>query len=122
MLYPNMLRMSFWLGFLYSFFALPGTRGVIFVNSSLNATAGDGLDGPPDVTVCVDNAQHPTWRGSAEDQFDLDTCQVAVDLFLSQVGGKLYTSYDFFSRQFYPSGPAAIGYEAWPLPQGASSG
>ena len=122
MLYLNMLRMSFWLGFLYSFFVLPGTRGAILVSSSLNATPGDGLDGPPDVTVCVDNAQYPTWMGPAEDRFDLDTCQIAVDLFLARIEDKLYTSYDFFSRQVYPSGPAAIGYEAWPLPQGASSG
>ena len=122
MFYPNMLQLSFWLGFLYSFFALPGTRGAIFVNSSLKATPSDGLDGPSDVTVCVNNAQHPTWRGSASDRFDLENCQIAVDLFLDQVKDNLYTSYDFFSRQVYPSGPAAIGYEAWPLAQGASSG
>ena len=122
MLYPNMLRLSFWLGFLYSFFALPGTRGAILVNSSLNATPGDGLDGPPDLTVCVDNAQYPTWTGPAEDRFDMDTCQTAVDLFLSQVEGKLYTSYDFYSRQVYPSGLVVIGQETWPLAQGASSG
>ena len=122
MLYMNMLRLSFWLGYLYTFFALPGTRGAILVNSSLNATPGDGLDGPPDVTVCVDNTQYPTWRGSAEDRFDLDTCQTAVDLFLSQIQGKLYTSYDFYSRQVYPSGLVVIGQETWPLAQGASSG
>ena len=117
-----MLQLSFWLGFLYSSFALPGTRGAILVNSSLNATPGDGLDLSPDATVCVNNAQHPTWVSPTLDRFDLDTCQTAVDLFMSKVEGKLYNSYDFYSRQVYPSGPVVIGYEAWPLAQGASSG
>ena len=122
MLYPNMLQLSFWLGVLYSSFALPGTRGAILVNSSLNAPPGDGLDLSPDATVCVNNAQHPTWVSPTLDRFDLDTCQTAVDLFMSKVEGKLYNSYDFYSRQVYPSGPVVIGYEAWPLAQGASSG
>ena len=121
MLYLNMLQLSFWLGLLYSFFALPGTRGAIFVNSSLNANQRDGLDGPPDVTVCVNDAQYPTWRGSAPDRFDIKACQDAVNLVISLVEGKLYLSYDFYSRQVYPSGLAASGFEAWPLAQGASS-
>lgn len=117
-----MLQLSFWLGLWYSFVALPGTRGAILVNSPLNATPSNGLDVYPDVTTCVNNAQHPTWTGPAPDQFDFDTCQNAVNLFNSHVEGRLYTSYDFYSRQVYPSGPVVVGYEAWPLAQGASSG
>ena len=123
MLYLNMLQLSFWLGFWYSFFALPGTGSVILVNSSLDATKGDGLDRPPEVTVCVNDAEHPTWRGPASDQFNIETCRSAVNLILSKVEGKLYLVYDFYSHQVYPSGPAAArGFEAWSLSQGASSG
>ena len=122
MLYPNMLQLSCWLGFWYSFFALPGTRGAILVNSSLNATTSDGLDEHADVTVCVNPAQHSAWTDPGEDRFDVNSCQTAIDLFVAKVEGKLYTSYDFYSRQVYPSGPGAVGYEAWPLAQGASSG
>ena len=117
-----MLQLFFWLGFWYFFFALPGTRGAILVNSSFNATPDDGLDGLPDVTVCVNNTQHPTWVGSVPDQFNLNTCQKTVNLFLEKVEGNLYTSYDFYSRQAFPSGLVVIGHETWPLAQGASSG
>ena len=117
-----MLQLSFWLGFWFTFFALPGTRGAISVNLSLNATPSGGLDAHSDLIMCVDSAQHPSWAGPAQDRFDLEACQQAVNLIFGRVQGKLYNSYDFFSRQVYPSGPAAIGYEAWPLAQGASSG
>lgn len=96
---------------------------VILVNSSLNATQGDGLDWSPEATVCVNDAQHPTWRGPAPDQFDIETCRNAVNLIVSKVEGKLYLTYDFYSHRVYPSGPpAARGYDAWSLSQGASSG
>ena len=123
MLYLNMLQLSFWLGLWYCFFALPGTGRVILVNSSLDTIQGDGLDRPPEVTVCVNDAEHPTWRSPAPDRFDTETCRNAVNLIDSKVEGKLYLVYDFYSRQVYPSGPAAArGFDAWSLAQGASSG
>ena len=117
----EMLQLSFLLGFFLSFFALPGQIRAIFINSSLNETPSDGFDGAPPGAVCVNNTQHPTW-GPTLDRFDSDTCQNSVDLFAAHVKGNYYASYDFYSRQVYPAGFGPIGYEAWPLAQGASSG
>ena len=119
MLCPNMLQLSLWLGLSYCFLALPGSMGATLslFNSSLNATSYNGLDRP--LTMCVNNTVHPTW-GQTLEEFDLDTCERAFDLFAEKVKGRLYTSYDFYSRQVYPYGPAEI--IAWPLVQGASTG
>ena len=104
-----------------SFAVLPGALGAILLDSTFNASLSDNLDKPPDVTVCVNNTKHPTW-GPTLDEFDFNTCQNAVGLIASKLEGKVYNSYDFYSRQVYPSGPGAAGYETWPLAQGAGVG
>ena len=116
-----MLQWNFWLGLLFLSSELPASLCLTLVNTTLNATPSDRLDRPPDMTVCVNNIQHQTWGGSLED-FHVGNCRRAVELIAEKVKDRTYTSYDFYSRQVYPSGPGTVGYEAWPLPQGASSG
>ena len=121
MLCQKMLQLPFWLALSFSLFALSRALGTILINSTLNVTLSDQLVRPSDITVCVNNTQHPTW-GIELDQFDYRICQDTVRLITSRLGGDLYTSYDFYSRQIYPSGPGTSEHSAWPLAQGAGSG
>ncbi len=121
MLYQKMLQPPIWLGLSCSLFALPRALGTTLINSTLNSTLNDKLDSPSDIAVCVNNTQHPTW-GVELDQFDYSTCKHAVGIIASRLGTNLYSSFDFYSRQVYPSGPGGTWYEAWPLAQGASAG
>lgn len=107
------------LGFAYSLIALPSSLGVFLINPTFNATSSDELDKPS--PVCVNNAVHPTW-GLTLEQFDFTNCRTAIDFFASKLEGNVYISHDFYSRQVYPSGPGAVGHEAWPLAQGAGAG
>lgn len=119
MLCPDLLQLSLLLGLSYSLSALPRTLGAILINSTLDTISGDSLDKPS--PVCVNNTQHPTW-GLTLEAFDFSTCQHTIELIASRLGGNIYKSYDFYSRQVFPSGPGFVGYEAWPLPQGAGAG
>ena len=121
MLYLNLLQLSFWFGLFYSSLPLPRTLGASLLDLSLNATPIDGPDRPPDLTVCVDDTHHPTW-GLPPDGFDFSTCRQAVELIATRIEDKLYTSYEFYSRQVYPHGPMNPSSDAWPLAQGASAG
>ncbi len=118
MLYTNMLALSL-LQLSYFLIAPLAALGAVLVNTTLNATPSDELDTPS--PVCVENTQHPTW-GVSLDQFDVSLCQHAVELITSKLAGDLYMSYDFYSRQVYPSGPGPPGHLAWPLAQGAGAG
>ena len=119
MLYLNMLKL-FWLIVSYSFFVLAGTLGAV-IDVTLNATSSDWLYTPTYAAKCVDNTEHPTW-GLDLDEFGFSGCQRAVGLLATRLEDKLYSSYDFFSRQVYPHGPGRTGYEAWALGIGAGAG
>ena len=118
MFYPDMLQL-FMLGLSFSVFVLPRTLGAILINSTLDVAPSDMFDKPS--PVCVNNTQHPTWGVSLE-KFDFNYCRQAIQLVASRLDGNVYTSYDFYSRQVHPSGPGPVGYEAWPLAQGAGAG
>ena len=109
------------LGLYYSLFAMPQTISAILINSTLNAAPSDPLDNVLPVAVCVNNTQHPMWGVSLE-LFDFSECRRALAHITAKLEGNYYTSYDFYSRRVYPSGPGPIRGEAWPLAQGAGSG
>lgn len=119
MLCPKLLQLSLLLALSYSLSALPRTLGSMVINSTLDTISGDSLDKPS--PVCVNNTQHPTW-GLTLEAFNFSTCQQTIELIASKLDGRIYNSYDFYSRQVFPSGRGSVGYEAWPLPQGAGAG
>lgn len=123
MIYPNMLQLCFWFGSSYSLFASAGTIGATLINSSLNANPNNRLDRPQEreAPVCVDNTRHPMW-GLTHEEFDFTTCQHSVELLRPEIASFLYHSYDFYSRQVYPSGIGPTLSGAWPLVQGTATG
>ena len=118
MLPTNMLALSL-LRFSYFLIAPLAALGAILINTTLNVAPSDDLD--KSSPVCVNNTKHSTW-GLTLEEFNVSVCQQTVELINSKLAGDLYMSYDFYSRQVYPSGPGSAGHLTWPLAQGAGAG